>query len=396
MLYRAIAAVGLTACLSVPAHAQTAAQGPAGAPLPSAEGTVDEPWSLSLGVNGSYEGNALFTGPQDGEQQFSHSLAAGLNRTWKLRRGGAAFGVSGSQPFYQDTTSLNDFRYNLSGTLAYLVTRRLTWVGGGSLSSGLARDSEVLTDSGLVLPSVTTKTSSAASAFSYMLTPKSTLSWSLAESGVGFDSILFRGGTTLSSALSYSRTVGASQTVGVVQDYSRTFGDDDPSANVYGFLGTWSMSAGHGWTTFASAGVRPYTVPEEDGYRMSFALNAGITRPLRPGQVVGVTYSKSIEQAFGLSTTNNLVQNLSGNYSITFRNNLSATFGGTLTFAQDPLNPDRQIKGQVASAGLSYRLMRNLAFSAGTSFYSRVDDVEQGRVNSTTTFMSLSYVTTWR
>jgi hypothetical protein len=391
MLYRPIFVVGLVACLSATAHAQTASQGPAGAPPPSAESPVDEPWTLSVGVAGSYEGNLLFVGPE-GDQQYSSSVAATLTRAWKLRRGSAALGLSGSQPFYQDTTSLNDFRYSFMGVLSHMITRRLTWTGGATATSGLARDSKVLTDSGLVLPSVETQTSSSSSVFSYALTPKSHVTWAVAQSGVGFTSVLFHGGTTLSSALAYSRTVGKSQSIGVMQDYSRTFADE--SANVYGVLGTWSLSAGHGWTAFASAGVRPYSVPDE-GYRMSLGLNGGVTRPLRPGQVVGVTYSQSIEQAFGIARTNSLVQNVSGNYSIALRSNLSAGFGGTFTFAKDPVNPDDHVWGQVFNASLGYRIMRNIALSAGTSFYSRVE-AESDRVNSTTTFLSVSYVTSWR
>ncbi len=347
-----------------------------------------------MGLTGSYEGNALFTGgdPNDDLSELSHTISTTLARVWKLRRGSAALGATASQPFYQDSTSLNDFRYSATGTLTHLITRRLSWSGTGAIGSGLARDSTVLTDSGLVLPTDTVRSSSSSSAFTYALSPESQLGWTLSQSGAGFSSALFHDGTTLSSNLSWSHNVGKSQSVGVMQTYSRMF--DEASSSVYGVFGTWSMAAGLGWTAFAAAGVTPYSVPD-GGYQASIAVNAGVTKPVRPGQAVGVTYWRSIEQSFGLSGTNNLVDNLSGNYSIALRRNLSSTFSGYYTLAKDPLQRDRRVSGQVGQASLSYRMLPNLSVTVGTSVYSRVLETE-GRVTSSSTGISVNYVTSWR
>ena len=107
--------------------------------------------------NGTYEGKRSCLPGADQDSEFSNQIVGSLGRVWKLRRGAAALGVSASQIFYQDTTSLNDFRYDVTGALNHLITRRLGWSGTGTISSGLARDSEVLTDSGLVLPSDTVR-----------------------------------------------------------------------------------------------------------------------------------------------------------------------------------------------------------------------------------------------
>jgi hypothetical protein len=397
MFYRStLATLGLGVCLSPTAHAQLpqtqTLQTERGAPVTAGdEAAVDEPWVLSLGVTGSYEGNLLFTGTTDGENDYSHGLVAGLTKAWKLRRGGAALGASASQSFYRDTASLNDFRYNVSGSISHMITRRLIWSGSAATSSGLARDSQLLTDSGFVLPSVTARSSSSSSTLSYALSPKTHLSWFLAQSGVGFSG-LFAGGNSVSSTVSWSRSVGKSQTLGATQDYSHTFVDGADS-EVYGFLGTWSLSAGNGWTAYASAGARPYSIPDE-GFRVSLGVSAGVTRPLRTGQAMGIFYSRSPEQSYGVTRTNNLVQTLSGNYTATLRRNLTAAFSGTFTFAKDPRQPDRQIKGQVGQFSLTYRLLRNLDASFGTALYSRVENDE--RVNSGSTYVGLNYVATWR
>src|SRR4030095_14902540 len=46
----------------------------------------DHPWSFGAGLNGSYEGNALFTGPE-GDEEFANQVFASLARGWALRRG---------------------------------------------------------------------------------------------------------------------------------------------------------------------------------------------------------------------------------------------------------------------------------------------------------------------
>ncbi len=398
MLYRSIFTAVLLTGLAATAHAQQAGgTAPAGTPT-TPGGTpvaVDEPWMLFLGVNGSYEGNALFTGSTEGSTEFANQVVGTLTRSWKLRRGGASLGVSGNQIFYGETASLNDFRYSATGALSHMITRRLTWSGQGSITSGLARDSKVLSDAGLVLPSGTTRTSSSASVFTYLLTPKAQLSWGLAESGVGFDSAFFRGGgTNLSSTINLSRQVGKSQNIGIIQEYSRTFSDVQ-SSDVYGVLGSWSIMAGRGWMAFASGGVRPYSLPDNGGYQVSTALAVGVTKPVRPGQIVGVTYSKSIGQTFGLTPTNNLVDSISGNYSAALRRNLSASVSGIYTRGQNPVPPNETVTGEVFQGSLAYRVLQNLAVSIGTAVYSRVEE-PSSRVTSTTTFLNVSYVTTWR
>jgi hypothetical protein len=352
----------------------------------------DEPWAFSVGLYGTYEGNLLFIGP-DPTDEFSNQLRATLNRSWKMPRGGASLYGAANQPFYQDTTSLDDFRYDVGGALSYAITRRLQWAGSGSASSGLARDNQALTETGVLLPSVTARSSSATSMFSYALSRDSQLSWSLAENGVGFSSILFRGGTNLSSVVSWTTRVGRSQTVGVTQDYQRTFGEG-VSANNYGFLGTWSMTAGRDWSLYATGGVRPYTVPNEGGYRLSGTYSAGVTKPVQRNQTVGISFLQTIEQTFGFLTGTRLVDSVSGNYSFALHRNLSASVSGIYTYGKDPQTPDLTFTAQIAQASLDYRFARNWSLGFGSTYYSRVDE-PIARVNSSSTFLALNYSTTW-
>jgi hypothetical protein len=358
----------------------------------AAQTTGGDPWSFNVGVNGSYEGNALFVGPEE-DEEFSHSVQANLSRNWTLRRGGANLTASGNQFFYRKSTSLNDFRYNAGGGLSYALTRRLQWSGSSVLTSGLARDAEVLTDLGLVLPSVTTRTSSSSSMFAYALSRRSQVSWTVSQAGVGFSSGLFQGGSTLSSAVSWSRQVGRSQTLGVSQNYGRTF-SDEVNTSVHGVFGTWSGTAGT-WTAHTSLGVNPFTVPDEDGLRYSFGMSAGLTKPLRPGQTMGITYDRSITPTFGIDTGNHLLQALTGNYSIALSRNLSTAFGGSYSRGSNPVTPERRITGQTGTASVTYRVTSQLGVMFATSLYSRTLP-EAERVTSYNMMPSLTYGLTWR
>jgi hypothetical protein len=414
MLYRSALAVGLVVSLATVTAAQTpqTPQNPPTTPQQPTPGTAypgrtvqgpegilpetpvrDEPWTFSLGVSGSYEGNALFTGPSD-DKEFSHSVQASIGRSWRLRRGDASLAGTVTQAFYQDTTSLDGFRYSVAGGLGHAITRRLSWAGGVTLTSGLARDSQVLTDAGAVLPSETeAQTSSGSSTFSYALSPRSNINWSFAASGVGFSSAAFNGGSNVGSAVTYSRSVGMSHTLGTTADYTRTFSDEFNS-DVYGIIGLWAFRVGQGWTISANGGIRPYS-SEDGGIEVTSTYSAGVTKPLRRNQTIGVTYGKSVGTALGLREGNSLTETVSVSYVVGLHRNISVSFGGSYVNAKDPENPDNSDVGQVATGNLMYRLLPNLSLSVGTSVYGRKAD-DEGRTTSTSTYLGIFYNTRWR
>ncbi len=349
------------------------------------------PWTLSLGVGASYETNALFT-PLNPIDDYSNRLNGGISRSWRLRRGGASFFGTASQVFYKDVSSLDGLRYDLGGTFSHALTRRLQWAGSGTVSSGLARDARPLTDTGVLLPSVTTRSSSASSAFSYALSRDSQIDWTLAETGVGFASSTLNGGTSVTSTASWTTRVGRSQTIGATQDYSRTFREND-ATDIYGFLGTWALTTGQ-WTVYASGGLRPYTVPLLDGFRFSGAFAAGVTKPVRQNQTVGISYSHNVEQTFAVAAPTRLLDTVSGNYSIALLTNLTASVSGTYTHGKSTLFPELKTNAQIAGATLDFRPFRHLSISGSATYYSRLEE-PIARVTGTTTIVSANYVTSW-
>ena len=355
----------------------------------SASGATN-PWTFSTSVAGAYEGNALFVGPE-GDEEFSHNVQAGIGRNWTLRRGAVNLFGSANQYFYRKSTSLNDFRYNVGGGASHAVTRRLTWNGSTTMTSGLARDAAVLTTAGLVLPSVETRTSASSSVLAYALSRQQQLNWTVSQSGVGFSSGLFKGGSQLTSVLAWSHQVGKSQAVGISQDYSRTFADG-VNTNIYGIFGTWSRTAGE-WTAHTSAGLRPYSIPGE-GYHFTWGLSAGITKPVRPGQVLGITYDRSVTQTYGLSSGNHLLNSVSGSYGFALTRRMFTSFGASYLRSSEPVILDENSTGQTGTASLTYRLGSRVGIGFSSSIYSRTFPATE-RVTSYNMMTSLTYGTTW-
>ena len=386
-----VLAAALLAFVTGPVNAQTPTPAPAGGGQTTAP---SERWTVNVGVNGSYEGNALFLGPTTGEREFANYLTAGLTRGFMHRRGTSALFGSASQHFYGKSTSLNDFRYDAGARATHEVTRRLSWNGSGSVSSGLARDATVLVDAGLVLPSVTARTSSSSNALSYALSRRSQLRWVASHSAVDFVGSPFSGGWSVGSVLTWTRQVTESQAVGITQDYRRTY-TNGVGGTIYGLQGTWQGTTPGGWTAYTSAGVRPYTVTGESGYRFAPALTASITKPLAQGQAFGVIYERRVEETYGVDTTNYVVQSVVANYGASLLRNLSATLTGTYSRGTNPLQPDTELSGRTATASLTYHVRPRLDMSIGSSLYSHQLG-PQDEVTSYRIYTMLTYAMGWR
>jgi len=274
-----------------------------------------------------------------------------------------------AQPFYRTESALNSLRYNFAGGITYALTRRLSFDANSSLSSSLAQDASVITDTGVILPSVTARTGSTSTALSYSLSPKTKLSWTLSHTGAGFESTVFRGGSSVSSGVSVTRQLNRGQSFGVSGSYTLNF-QDAGSANIQTYLATWQGSIGRRWTVFASGGVRPYTIPEEEGYRFSPAATVGVRRQIRQGQTIGASYDYTIEQAFGLDQTH-LVHTVAGNYEFSWARRYNASFGASYSNGIYPLLPDVKLIGELADASFAYKILNDLSLAINVSAYSR-------------------------
>ena len=327
-----------------------------------------KPWSFSTSLAGSYNSNPMFT---DGEAEADTATRAGVavGRNWTMRRGDARLSVNFSRPFYHESTQLSELAYNVGGGVNYSLTKRLDWTFGSNVTSSLAQDAKIITDAGVLLPSVQATTGTVSTGLSYALNPRDTLSWSFSQQGVGFESTLFRGGQSIGTTVNLMRQVTRDNSLGVESTYSRSF-TGEGTTQVQSYTGVWRSSIGESWTFFAKGGIRPYTIPGQAGWAVSPAVSAGISRIVREGQSVNVTYDRTIEQAFGLDRTH-LVQTGAVTYSFAFNRRISGDFGGSYAYGTYPLLPDLKLIGELANAALSYRLISNIGMSLSGSYYRR-------------------------
>jgi hypothetical protein len=365
---------------------------PPGVQLRQEKTTGPEAWTFSTGVSGNYDSNVLFVPGPDPASDISTRLQVALARHWTLRRGTLRLGGDLSHPFYQNESSLSTLMYNFSGGISYSLTRRLVLDASTTLSSSLAQDATVITDTGVVLPAVIVRTGSTAAALTYSLSPRTELSWTLSHTGVGFESTIFRGGSTASTGVSLTRQLNRTHSLGVSGSYQRNF-QDGGSANVQTYLGIWQATMGRQWTVFASGGLRPYTIPEEEGYRISPAATVGIRRLIREGQTIGVSYDYTIEQAFGLDRTH-LVHTVGGNYEFTWARKYTVSFGGSYAYGIYPLLPDLKLIGELGQVTFAYQVRDDLSLAANVSAFSRAFRPEPA-VSSYRAVVSLTYGRSW-
>jgi hypothetical protein len=351
------------------------------------------PWSLSAGVNESYEDNVQLT--DGGSGALGSAIHGALARDWALGRGRGNFRLSGdaSQTFYRDEPNLNQFSYGGNLAVSYAITRRLAWTLGDSVSQGYAQDATVLTDQGVVLPKVLTRTNSASTQFAYELSPRSQMQFGLAAQQVSFTTSDFVGGSAYSTRLSYSHQVGMAQRIGLAGDYqqSTTLGTTETNLSVQG---TWQRPIGRDAGLTASAGVRPYTVSGSTGYRFAPTVTAGLSTHVRQTDTVAVSYARTIEQAFGFGHTyQSDIVALS--YGLSPTRKLGLDFGGNYGRSTDPIDPTVGFTGETASASLKYALLRSLSMTASYGLFSRTEKPGPA-VTSSRVIVSLAYGMTWR
>jgi hypothetical protein len=358
-----------------------------------------EPWSLTAGVNETYEDNVQLTA--EGTGSLGTAIHGGLARNWAVDRGRGNVRLSGdaSQTFYRDVSGLDQFTYSANLGVNYAITRRLAWTLGDSVNQGYAQDATVLTDQGVVLPKVTTFTNAASTQLAYELSPRSQMQWALSTQRVLFETSDFASGSSFTTRLSYSHQIGRVQRVGISQDFTRwtTPGTTDTAGTTETNLAlqaTWQRPIGRDSGVTAAAGIQPYTASGTSGYNFSPTATVALNTHVRLTDIVSLSYSHLIEQAFGFGHTYQS-DNLSASYGVTLTRKLGADFAGSFGRSRDPIDPEIGFNGQTASASMKYALLRSLALSGSYSLFSRTEKPSP-KVTSSRVLVSLTYGTTWR
>jgi hypothetical protein len=363
------------------AYGQTA-QAPQEAPV------RETPWSFGLSAHQSYESDVQFSGSQ-GNGDWLRRLDARAGRTWLLRRGGVDFGSDVSQLFYRSATQLNRLMYNVGGTASYALTHRLTWRGGGTANTSYAEDARILTDAGLLFPRVVTRTNIASTELSYVLSRRMQLDGGVSTTTISFQDSPLVSGSSTSARIHLMRQLAKNQTIGASLGHtiSNTTGD------IQGLLGTWRGNFGRSLVLNATAGIRPYSLDGESGYRFAPGGSFGVSTRLARTQTFSASYERAVEQAYGAGGTH-LAHRFNGNYEFALGDRLMLDGSASYGVNTYPQREDYTNDGKTAMFGMRYLLGRRFSIGANYGIWIRS---ETGSPSATTyrTNVSLTYGLAW-
>ena len=258
------------------------------------------------------------------------------------------------------------------------------------MTSGYAQDAGLLVEAGLLYPKVFTRTNSAASQLAYDLSPRSQVRVSGSVQTFSFDSNAFTSGSSYVINASWTRRVSSSQTLGV--SWGQTF-FSNTIRDIQGLLGTWQASLSSTVVIDAQGGVRPYTLPGEDGYIFTAGGRVHISWRPTPSGTFNARYERAVEQAYGLSGTH-LGHRFSAGYEEKFGRRVTANADVNYGINYYPQDPDHKLAGRSFTSTLNYLFAQNLMATTGYSLWVRR---ETGQPEATTyrVTMSLSYVWSW-
>jgi hypothetical protein len=114
-------------------------------------------WEYGLGVGVGYDSNIDFRVP-DGPSSWAISPRGNFARVFRSRRGELRLGGTGNWTGYQDYEHLNRYSAGASLDGTYRSSPNTTWRGSAAYEYGYSDSSRILSDQGVLLPLVRTRT----------------------------------------------------------------------------------------------------------------------------------------------------------------------------------------------------------------------------------------------
>jgi hypothetical protein len=390
LIFAAVADVSAQADGANPGDTESEPAKPIKLPQPGGTKAVDiKPWSLRFGVNEVLEDNVQLTSGGGGD--LGSRVDVGVGRDVTFRGGQIRVVADAGQLLYQQAKNLNQLTYGVGVNTTYLVTRRLTWRVSEFLTSNYAQDTRVLTDVGLILPRVLTRSNSASTELLYDLSRQTQIRASLAAQTVSFASAELTGASNVVTTVRLDRLVGRSQSVGI--NWGQTIASTI-TGDIQGLLGTWRGTFGRGVTLNAAGGVRPYKLEGRSGYQFAPALLVGIDARLTPTVTVSGNYERAVEQAYGFSGTH-LAHRLLASSTVGVGRRVTVEGSASYGLNTYPLDPNFRLTGTAESLSVAYKIVDNLTVSGLSSLWYRQDSAAPA-ILATRVGVSLSYGFAWR
>ncbi len=338
------AVVFLAIAVSSPAEAQTLGRPPA--------------WKIAFSAHGAFESNPLLT-TSDQTADESGRLRVALDRAWSSGHGTLTLSGEGSALAYRELSDLNHLAWTVGLRGTYAASRRVALRADGSARSDYTSETTTLTDAGIVLPQVLTRSYVASAGGTWRLSRRVSAMLDGRYDRVLFDSDLYLGGSTLVARPALSIGFGSDDRVILGYEYQRQDRDSGDAGltragGSQGLVASWILSLGHGAQATLAGGVTRLEAGDQTD--TSPTGSAGlVVKQGRHGLTASYARTAALAYGFGRSSLTDSAS-LGDTYAVSPRTSLAArVFTSRYT---DPGDTSFELTSWGASATLSRTLSR--------------------------------------
>jgi hypothetical protein len=283
------------------------------------------PWLLSLRLSEAWDSNAPFEPGVSDESSFLDDAGASLRYLRRGRRVDVSFGADASGQRYRGLRDEEQFSYGGSGGLTARLSPRATLTAAVLHGRSYARRTALLTDSGLLLPLVATRSTSGGLGASVEVTSRTRWSMDARYERADFDGEALLGGSQFGLSTQLARRLGSRQRVGVIYSFARAPNLDRSSHTLQA---AWSSNLTPRWLLSLGGGAsRVNGEVAGGGATVTATGSVGLTASF-PRTTLDLRYARGVSQAFGFGRLR-----VSDDAALGLRRLLGRRLSGGLTFA---------------------------------------------------------------
>ena len=369
------------------------AAGQTAPPPPGATGGAGVPavpsWTLSVGVEQSWNSNPRFRSPDDPGDSLDR-FAATLSRHWVRPQTEVTFSAEGSGLVYRQLDSLDAFDYSGGLELTHRLSRQATASLRESVSSRYSIEQQALTADGLLLPLSRSLANRASVTLDYRFSQRTTGLVSVGHDLVRFDSTSLVDGSTLTANGSLRRRLSRTGALGLAYTYARS--NAQTLAHIHTLAATLGASLGRHVVVDGALGLSQIRSPGVEPSGATPTGGAGLLARWRR-HLAGARYTRSANQAFGLGRQR-VSSVVSASLASTPVGRLALDANYSRGLSTDPQDSAFRLTSDAVAVDLRHPLWRRIEVAGGYS-YRRSDSEGARPVTARIYRIALAYRQEW-
>ena len=365
---------------------------PEAAVVPPAHPQASSSMTMWAYAGGGWTDNARYLPEAVAADEYQGNGGGGLSFSRRGRRG--SFSLTGNAAALRSQSGGDLDRFNYSGGLdgSYRLSRRVSASVRGSYGRSDARESKVLTSSGLQYPLTDTYTLTGAAELAWQVSQRGSLLLRVGYEDVRFDSPVLLDGSYLTTSGTLSHQIGPASAIGLSYAFqaSTTTGPEQP---VHSAFASWGRRLGRSWSIGLSAGgsYRPPVGRSSDGW--SGYGSVDLTARFRHGSLSG-RYGRSLALAYGLGQeTLADVVSAQAQRQLGRRVRLSGSYSWALN--RDPEREVYRFESDNASGTIGWTVARQFEVQGGYYWYRTRPAGAAPALKSQGAYLSGSFWSSW-